>query len=101
MKAKVELICVTKIDTSDNQTYEVHVRCENREDGVALADRIDDRSSISGIVFDSFEFKPVCRFDQESKEAKISKDIFIVLKYDEDYVTALGNIAYEINCLIQ
>lgn len=99
MKAKVELIGVIKEDTSDNQTYVAHVRCDNREDGVALADRIDDRSSISGIEFDSFEFKPVCRF--ESNEAKISKDIFITLKYDEDYVTALGNIAYEINCLIQ
>ncbi len=101
MKAKVELIGVIKEDTSDNQTYVAHVRCDNREDGVALADRIDDRSDNSGILFDSFEFKPVCRFDPESKDAKVSKDIFITLKYDEDYVTALGNIAYEINCLIQ
>lgn len=99
MKANIELICIAKVDTFDGQTYEAHVKCQDKEDGLGLVRSLEDRSSISGIEVVGCAFKPVCYHTSEGDT--FTKDIFITVKYDDDYVTAMGNIAYEIECLIK
>lgn len=95
----MSLICIAKVDTFDGQTYEAHIKCDDREDGLSLVRSIQDRESISGIEVVGCAFKPVCYHTPDGDT--FTKDIYITMRYDDDYITAMGNIAYELDVLMK
>ena len=101
MLGKIELLCVTKLDAVDGNEYRAHLLCSSRDDGLAVASKIENRGSISGIEFVRVSFLPTVRIEQG--EYVFTTDVFIDVRDTEglDYMDAMTNIAWEVNCQIQ
>lgn len=101
MLGKIELLCVTKMDTADGNEYRAHLLCSRRDDGLAVASKIENRGSISGIEFVCVSFLPTVRNKQG--DYVFTTDVFIDVRDNEglDYMDAMTNIAWEVNSQIQ
>lgn len=101
MLGKIELLCVTKMDTADGNEYRAHLLCSSRDDGLAVASKIESRESISGIEFVRVSFLPTVRNKQG--DYVFTTDVFIDVRDNEgiDYMDAMTNIAWEVNCQIR
>lgn len=97
----MELLCVTKLDTAEGNEYRVHLLCSSRDDALAVASKIENRESISGIEFVRVSFLPTVRNKQG--DYVFTTDVFIDVRDTEglDYMDAMTNIAWEVNCQIR
>ena len=97
----MELLCVTKLDTAEGNEYRAHLLCGNREDALAVAGKIESRGSISGIEFVRVSVLPTVRIKQG--DYVFTTDAFIDVRDNEglDYMDAMTNIAWEVNCQIR
>lgn len=93
----MQLLSVTKLDSTDGNEYRAHLLCGSREDGLAVAGKIENRSSISGIEFVRVSFLPTVRFKQG--EYVFTTDAFIDVRDNEglEYMDAMTNITWEVN----
>lgn len=108
MISNLQLLCVVKLDTSDGKTYEAHLRCLNREDGMALVSQMEDRSSINGFEVKGYDWKPSGRIEEVmgdggvQPEYVMGRDLFISFKAEEDdQTTAMTNLLWDINSVIK
>lgn len=101
MIENIELLCVTKLDTAEGNEYRAHLLCNSREDALAVAGKIENRESISGIEFVRVSFLPTVRNKQG--DYVFTTDVFIDVRDTEglDYMGAMTNIAREVNYQIR
>ena len=101
MIGNMELLCVTKLDTAEGNEYRAHLLCSSREDALAVAGKIESRESISGIAFVRVSFLPTVR--EKQGDYVFTTDAFIDVMDNEglDYMDAMTNIAWEVNCQIR
>ena len=95
------MLCVTKLDTAEGNEYRAHLFCSSREDALAVASKIESRESISGIEFVRVALLPTVRIKQG--DYVFTTDAFIDVRDNEglDYMDAMTNIAWEVNCQIR
>ena len=101
MIGNMELLCVTKLDTAEGNEYRAHLLCGSREDALAVAGKIESRGSISGIEFVRVSLLPTVR--EKQGDYVFTTDAFIDVRDNEglDYMDAMMNIAWEVNCQIR
>ena len=101
MIGNMELLCVTKLDTAEGNEYRAQFLCSRREDAIAVAGKIESRESISGIEFVRVSLQPTVRTKQG--DYVFTTDAFIDVRDNEglDYMDAMTNIAWEVNCQIR
>lgn len=105
MISKIQLLCVSKLDTFEGNMYEAHLHCTSKDDGLALAGFIEKREELTSIKFVGCAFKPTAkmRFNPEdkSREFILTSDVFITVRVDGEMTEAMELVAVEIDSLIR
>lgn len=99
MIGQMKIVCVAKVDTFDGKTYEAHIRCQSKEDGLSVVEQLEHRSSINGFEVVGCAFKPVVR--REAAEYKLTNDIFISCRSEDSEIDAMENLSWEVENLIR